>query len=87
MSHRELGVKILRRLTEELADIGDIEVAPKMEGYQMFTILSPKKGRIVAKPAPATKKEEEPEKPKKAEKKIEPKAEANLEPKDPDEIF
>ena len=43
MSHRELGAKILKRLTEELADLGDVEVAPKMEGYQMFTILSPKK--------------------------------------------
>ena len=43
MSHRELGAKILKRLTEELAELGDVEVAPKMEGYQMFTILSPKK--------------------------------------------
>ena len=44
MSHRELGAKILNRLTTELADIADTEVAPKMEGYQMFTILAPKKG-------------------------------------------
>jgi len=35
----------LKRLTEELADLGDVEVAPKMEGYQMFTILSPKKSK------------------------------------------
>lgn len=90
MSHRELGAKILKRLTEELADLGDIEVAPKMEGYQMFTILSPKKGKVT-KPAPAVKKEEEPEKPKKAEKPVEPKDEAEpkakAEPKGEDEIF
>ena len=49
MSHRELGAKILNRLTTELADIADIEVAPKMEGYQMFTILSPKKGLVKEK--------------------------------------
>ena len=44
MTHRELGAKILQALTEELADIADVEVAPKMEGYQMFTIFVPKKG-------------------------------------------
>ena len=43
MTHRELGAKILSRLTKELADIADVEVAPKMEGYQMFTIFVPRK--------------------------------------------
>ncbi len=43
MTHRELGAKILARLTADLADLGDVEVAPKMEGYQMFTIFNPKK--------------------------------------------
>lgn len=43
MTHRELGAKILKRFTEDLADIADVEVFPKMEGYQMFTILVPKK--------------------------------------------
>jgi hypothetical protein len=88
MSHRELGAKILKRLTEELADLGDVEVAPKMEGYQMFTILSPKKSKT-----PATKhtsvapdKEDEPVKVKKAEKKPAAKPEAAPK-KDEDEIF
>lgn len=49
MAHRELGAKILKRLTEDLGDIADIEVAPKMEGYQMFTILSPKKAKVAPK--------------------------------------
>lgn len=51
MSHRELGAAILRRLTEALADIADVEVAPKMEGYQMFTIFIPKKSKADVKKA------------------------------------
>ena len=43
MSHRELGAKILARLREDLTDIADVEVMPKMEGYQMFEIFVPKK--------------------------------------------
>lgn len=43
MTHRELGAAILGKLKQDLADIADIEVAPKMEGYQMFTIFVPKK--------------------------------------------
>jgi len=88
MSHRELGAKILARLIEELSEIGDVEVTPKMEGYQMFTILSPKKSKAAnAKhTSVAPNKEDEPEKPKKAEKKTEPKPKAA--PKtDDDEIF
>lgn len=56
MSHRELGSKILARLRDDLAEIADVEVAPKMEGYQMFAIFVPKKTQ---KPAgkPAEKKD------------------------------
>ncbi len=53
MTHRELGAKILAKLTGDLADIADVEVAPKMEGYQMFTIFVPKKTK------PAEKKPKE----------------------------
>ncbi len=64
MSHRELGSKILARLRTDLAEVGDVEVAPKMEGYQMFAIFSPKKQK------PLVKAEKKPaEKPEKAEKK------------------
>jgi len=91
MSHRELGAKILKRLTEELAELGDVEVAPKMEGYQMFTILAPKKTKAAGAKhtSAAPNKEEEASKPKKsAEKKPAPKAKAKAEPKqDDDEIF
>lgn len=49
MSHRELGAKILAKLTQDLADLADVEVAPKMEGYQMFTIFNPKKSKVADK--------------------------------------
>jgi translation initiation factor IF-3 len=43
MTHRELGAAILAKLRDDLADISDVEVSPKMEGYQMFAIFVPKK--------------------------------------------
>ena len=43
MTHRELGAAILAKLRDDLADIADVEVTPKMEGYQMFAIFVPKK--------------------------------------------
>ena len=62
MTHRELGAKILKRLTTDLADLADVEVAPKMEGYQMFTIFIPKKakpeGKKAAAPAPPAPEKE-----------------------------
>lgn len=90
MSHRELGAKILKRLTEELADYGDIEVAPKMEGYQMFTILAPKKGKVPGKhTSVAPDKEDEPQKADKPRREQREQAEPKTkeEPKGDDEIF
>ncbi|MCS6873662.1 MAG: translation initiation factor IF-3 [Pyrinomonadaceae bacterium] len=43
MAHKELGEAILNRLKEDLADVADVEVAPKMEGYQMTAVFTPKK--------------------------------------------
>ena len=43
MTHRELGAAILKRLEDDLKDLADVEVRPKMEGYQMFSIFVPKK--------------------------------------------
>jgi hypothetical protein len=90
MSHRELGAKILARLTEEVADLGDVEVAPKMEGYQMFTIFAPKKTKsaISKHTSVAPNKDDEPARKKSADKKqvAKPKAEPKVE-NDDDEIF
>ena len=68
MTHRELGAKILKKLTVDLADLADVEVYPKMEGYQMFTIFNPKKAKPeVKKPSAPAAVEKKAEKPEKAE--------------------
>lgn len=60
MTHRELGAKILKKLTVDLADLADVEVYPKMEGYQMFTIFIPKKAKVPEKKAaPAADKKKD----------------------------
>lgn len=69
MTHRELGAKILKKLTQDLADIADVEVAPKMEGYQMFTIFHPKKSDVAKKAAaPAAPPKEKAEKEKREQR-------------------
>ena len=81
MTHRELGAKILKKLTEDLADVAEVEVAPKMEGYQMFTIFHPKKTeKKVAAPAPPKERVEKEKREQRA-----PKAKEIV--KDDDEIF
>ena len=79
MSHRELGAKILKRLTADLNDIADVEVAPKMEGYQMFTIFIPKKSKAEVKKsavhvsqAPDAAEEPQPEKKKEKTERVKP---------------
>ncbi len=90
MTHRELGAKILAKLTGDLADIADVEVAPKMEGYQMFTIFLPKKGKADVKKehraAAAAKPEPEKEE-KKKEKALRKQVDTKPEPTEDDEIF
>lgn len=43
VTHKELGHQLLMRLVGELTEIGQMEVEPKMEGMNMFTILAPKR--------------------------------------------
>ena len=45
MTHRELGARILEQLEKHLADVGDVEMRPRMEGNQMFTIFQPKRNK------------------------------------------
>ncbi|MEO6588538.1 MAG: translation initiation factor IF-3 [Pyrinomonadaceae bacterium] len=58
MTHRELGGAILEKLRKDLEDIADLEVRPKMEGYQMFSIFIPKKGGPEKKVTQPVKTEE-----------------------------
>ncbi len=43
MAHQELGMKLLKRVEEDLADLGTVEQFPKMEGRQLIMVLSPKR--------------------------------------------
>jgi translation initiation factor IF-3 len=45
----------LEKLEQDLADVGEVEARPRMEGNQMFIILGPKRHKSGAKeghPAP-----------------------------------
>ena len=35
----------LKKIAEELADVGDIEMSPRMEGRTMLMMLTPAKGK------------------------------------------
>ena len=50
MAHPEIGHKILMRLIGDLADVAMPETQPRMEGNQMHTILTAKKGAKVRSP-------------------------------------
>lgn len=49
MTHRELGSKILLKLENDLADVGEVEARPRMEGNQMFIIFGPKRHKTPGK--------------------------------------
>ena len=62
ITHRELGAQLLERLERDLADYGEVEQRPRMEGNQMFLIFTPKKHKtpkhdVGAKHEPAAKQE------------------------------
>ena len=52
MTHRELGARILAKLEQDLADVGEVEARPRMEGNQMFIILGPRRHKAGAKEHP-----------------------------------
>jgi len=41
MAHQELGMVLLKRIEEDLAPIGTVEMFPKMEGRQLTMVLAP----------------------------------------------
>lgn len=42
-AHRELGLDVLRRVENDLLELGQVEQQPQMEGRQMIMVLAPKK--------------------------------------------
>ena len=43
MAHQELGMQLMVRVRDELAEISQVESMPKLEGRQMIMMLSPPK--------------------------------------------
>jgi translation initiation factor IF-3 len=43
MAHQELGLELLKRVENDLADLGTVEQFPKMEGRQMVMVIGPKR--------------------------------------------
>ena len=62
VTHPDIGLRILRQVAEDLAEIADVEVGPKKEGMTMMMVMFPKPGIIIKKP------DEDEEKAGKAEK-------------------
>jgi translation initiation factor IF-3 len=43
ITHQELGMRMLERIRDELADVAVVEHMPKLEGRQMIMVLAPKR--------------------------------------------
>jgi len=51
ITHQEIGMALLNKIRDELADIIIVEQFPKLEGRQMIMMIAPGKKKVVAKPA------------------------------------
>jgi translation initiation factor IF-3 len=43
MSHQHLGMEVLNRVREQMAELGKVEQMPKLEGRQMVMVMAPLK--------------------------------------------
>ena len=43
ITHQDIGIRMLERIRDELADVALVEQFPKLEGRQMIMVLAPKK--------------------------------------------
>ncbi len=51
MAHQEIGMELLKRIENDLAELGTVETFPKMEGRQLTMVVAPhskKKGQASA---------------------------------------
>ena len=42
MAHQQLGMDLLRRVQEDIAEVAKVEAWPRMEGRQMLMVVAPK---------------------------------------------
>src|SRR4029078_13307264 len=43
INHQDIGMRLLERIRDELADVAVVENMPKLEGRQMIMVLAPKR--------------------------------------------
>jgi translation initiation factor IF-3 len=43
ITHQEIGMRLLEKIRDELADVAVVEHMPKLEGRQMIMVLAPKR--------------------------------------------
>lgn len=43
MAHQEIGMELLKRVENDLIELGQVEQFPKMEGRQLTMVIAPKK--------------------------------------------
>ncbi|WP_198772007.1 translation initiation factor IF-3 [Advenella sp. S44] len=48
MAHQELGMRVLERVRDDMADLVQVEAMPKLEGRQMVMVLAPKRKAVPA---------------------------------------
>jgi len=42
MAHQEIGLKLLEKIRDEVAELSKVEAEPKLEGRQIVMVLAPK---------------------------------------------
>src|SRR3712207_3310717 len=61
VQHPELGERLLRRLADDLEDLGRVESQPNLDGRNMVMVLAPKKGTRDSREAKDSKGTQGPE--------------------------
>lgn len=46
MAHQEIGFDLLKRMVEELSDVGKVDLQPKMEGRQIIMVMSSEVSKV-----------------------------------------
>ena len=48
--HPEIGMNLMKRIAEDLDELGSVESEPKFEGRQVIMVLAPRKNRKAKAP-------------------------------------
>jgi translation initiation factor IF-3 len=75
-SRPELGFRLLRRLSEEIADLGFVEASPKQDGRNMIMVLAPHRATKAAAAATVAANARPPREPRESDGAAAPSVEA-----------